>query len=298
MALPGMDPGLGLQPEWTGQFSSKFCERGTGKPSSKRIVETHIRNGNDASLAQNGFGQYASDLRGLVNSESKKIMPSVGSQVFDWRPSKRPLSQPGGDHFVKPEGRRNQDGVGEAPGKALAIRERRHIRQVESKEEHGDRPVGPQAVLRPNGLRAAEQPAREVDLSYEMQRKVPHYSMREARNGIGCKAHGDKAYKHPEYSDRFYQMGNLVVGAGFHRGGFKRTEPRNATSVVLAEVQRKEGAKTFDEKQADMLAYEARAEVEELTMKWERHVLKTTATAQYEEPSDSEDEASGAPATR
>jgi len=295
MALPGMDPAFGYQPEWPGQCSSKFCDRGSGKPSGKRNVETHIRNGDSASLAHNGFGQFFSDQRGLINSESKKIMPSVGSQVFDWRPSKRPLSEPGGDHFVKPEGRRCQE---EAPGKNVAIRERRHIRQVESKEEHGDRPVGPQTVLRPNGLRAAEQPAREVDLTYEMQRKVPNYSMREARNGIGCKAHGDKAYKHPEYSDKFYQVGNLVVGAGFHRGHFKRTEPRNATSLVLADVQRKEGAKTFDEKQADMLAYEARTEVEELTRQWERQVLKTTAAAQYEEPSDSEDEAAGAPATR
>lgn len=288
MALPGMDPALGLQPEWPGQFSGKFVERGNAKPSGKRVVETHIRNGDDASLARNGFGQYFSDTRGLILPESKKILPSVGSQVFDWRPSKRPLSQPGADHHVKPEGRRQ---IEEAPGKALAIREKRHIRQVESKEEHSDRPCGAKTVIRQNGLRAAEQPAREVDITYEMQRKVPHYSLRDQRNGIGCKCYGDKAYKHPEYSDKFFQNGQLVVGAGFYRGHFKKTEPRNATSVVLVEVPRKEGAMTFEERVAMEEREQVNKEVEELTQKWERHVLKTTDAAKYEEPSDSEDEA-------
>lgn len=296
MALPGMDPALGCQTEWHGQFSGAFIERHSAKPQGKRMVDTNIRNGDSASLARNGFGQYFCDTRGLVIPESKKILPSVGSQVFDWRPSKRPLSQPGADHIVKAEGRRLAE---EAPGKALAIREKRHIRQVESKEEHSDRPVGPRTVIREhNGLRAAEQPAREVDLTYEMQRKAKDYSLRDMRSGIGCKSYGDKAYKHPEYSDRFFQMGNLITGAGFARGHFKRTEPRNATSVVLVEVQRKEGALTFAEKEEQMLATEARTEVEELTQNWERNVLKTTGAANYEEPSDSEDEGPGAPATK
>merc|ERR1712046_15789 len=146
-------------------------------------------------------------------------------------------------------------------------------------------------VKRDNGLRAADQPAREVDISLEMQRKVPAYSLLDCRNGIGCKVHGDKAYKHPEYSDKFFKIGELVVGSGFQRGHYKKTLPRNATSVQLVEVQRKEGAKTFEEKQQEMLAFEARTEVEELTLKWERSVLKTTDAAKYEEPSDSEDEA-------
>merc|ERR1711865_1346837 len=164
------------------------------------------------------------------------------------------------------------------------------LSQVESKEEHSDRPMGPQTVVRPNGLRAADQPVREVDITYEMQRKVPHYSLHEMRSGIDCKAYGDKAYKHPEYSDRFFKMGQLVVGAGFTRGHYKKTEPRNAISVQLAEVVRKEGAMTFDERQAMMAADEARAGVEGLTRNWERSVLKTTPAAAYDEPSDSENE--------
>jgi len=287
MALPGMDPSYGCQPEWPGQFSGKFCERGSAKPIGKRMVETNIRNGDEASLARNGFGQYFGDTRGLESMESKKILPCPGSQVFEWKSSKRPLAQPGCEHLTKNEGRRLIDS---APGKSLAIREKRHIRQVESKEEATDRPCGPQTVVRQNGLRAADQPAREVDISYEMQRKVPHYSLHEMRHGIDCKAYGDKAYKHPEYSDKFFQVGQLVVGAGFHRGHYKKTEPRNATSVQLVEVKRKEGAMTFEEREAQMLAYEARTEVEELTRNWERSVLKDTKSAAYEEPSDSENE--------
>jgi len=298
MALPGMGgsgswqaghhPDFGSQPEWPGQFSGKFVERGSAKNQGKKVVQTHIRNGDDTSLARNGFGGYFSDTRGLSCAEGKKILPSVGSQVFEWRPSKRALSQPGSDHNEKPEGRRLCDA---APGKSLAIREKRHIRQVESKEEHSDRPNGKNAVVRANGLRAADQPAREVDLSYEMQRKVPHYSLHDARNGIGCAVHGDKPYKHPEYSDEFFKAGNLVIGAGFARGHFKKTEPRNAISLVPANVVRKEDAMTFADREALNAANEARAEVEELTKQWERQILKTTEVAKYDEPSDSEDEA-------
>lgn len=286
-----MDPAFGCQPEWPGQHSAKFVDRGSGKPMGRRVVDTHVRSGSETGLARNGFGQYFSDTRGLVASESKKILPCPGSKVFEWKPSKRFNPEPGHDHYEKPEGRRL---VESAPGKSLAVREKRHIRQVESKEEHSDRPLGPRVVVRQNGLRAADQPAQEVDISYEMQRKVLHYSLGDQRNGIGCKAHGDKAYKHPEYSDKFFKVGNLVVGSSFHRGHYKKTEPRNATSVQLAVVERRPGpVKTFEEKQQEDLAWEARTEVEELTRKWEHSVLKTV-DGKYEAPSDSEDEAAGA----
>lgn len=273
MALPGMDPGYGCQPEWPGQQSGKFTEPRTGYPIGRRIVETSIRNGDSASLARNGFGQFASDTRGLMSSESKKIVAMPGSEVFDWRPSRRSISQPGCEHFEKAEGRKLAES---APGKALGIREKRHVRQVESKEEHSDRPIGPRAVVRDNGYRAADQPAREVDITYEMQRKVPNYSLHDQRSGIGCKCYGDKAYKHPEYSDRFYQMGNLVVGSGFARGHFKQTEPRNAMALVPTKaelMERKVGARTFEQKEADELAFNSRLEAEELTVKWEGSVL-------------------------
>lgn len=291
MALPGMDLGMSFQPEWPGQHSGKFTDSKSAKASGKRIVQTKIRNGEETGLARQGFGAYFTDAGGLVGSESKKILPCPGSDVFEWRSSKKPLYVPGSEHFVKPEGRRS---IEPGPGKALGIREKRHIRQVESKEEHSDSPCGPQVVYRENGLRAQDQPAREVDISLEMQRKAQYYSLHDARNGIGCKVHGDKAYKHPEYSDRFYQVGEHIVGSSFHRGNYKKTLPRNATSVQLVEVQRKEGAKTFEERQQELLIDEARAEVEELTRKWERSVLKTTDAAKYEEPSDSEDEAPAA----
>ena len=39
-------------------------------------------------------------------------------------------------------------------------------------QEYGDLPVAKGTVMRENGLRAADQPAREVDVTVEMQRKV------------------------------------------------------------------------------------------------------------------------------
>jgi len=283
----GHDPAHGCQPEWPGQFSGKFCERGTAKPVGKKMVETNIRNGLETGLARNGFGQYFTDTRGLASTESKKIINFPGSDVFEWKSSKRTLSAPGEFATVKNEGTGRTE---PAPGKALAIRERRHIRIVESKEEVSDRPVGPQMVIRQNGIRASDQPAREVDITYEMQRKVPHYSLEEMRHGIGCKAYGDKAYKHPEYSDRFFKMGQLVVGAGFQRGHYKRTIPRNETDFQLAQAERKVGALTFEEKEKQEAAFEARTEVEELTRQWEKNVLRTAKSAAYEPPSDSDDE--------
>lgn len=287
MALPGMDPALGLQPEWPGQFSGKFVDKHTGHPAGKRVIQNRIRNGDDTGLARNGFGAYFSDTRGLIGSESKKILPCPGGDVLEWKASKRPIVEPGHDHYEKPEGRRLVDAP---PGKMMNLCEKRHLRQVESKEEYHDRPAGPKIVHRENGLRAADQPAREVDITYEMQRKVPHYSLIGQRNGIGVKVQGDKAYKHPEYSDRFFKLGNLVVGSGFVRGSYKKTEPRNATSVHLVPMQRRDGpVKSFEEKEREMLMMESRMEVEELTLKWEKGVLKES-DAKYEEPSDSEDE--------
>merc|ERR1719446_986464 len=147
---------MGCQPEWMGQYSAKFTEGTSAYPRGKKCVETNIRNGDETGLARNGFGQYFTDTRGLVaSSESKKILVVPPSDVMQWKPSKRTLAQPGTDHYLKPEGRRL---VESAPGRAVNIREKRHIRQVESKEEYSDRPVGPATVYRANGLRAAEQP--------------------------------------------------------------------------------------------------------------------------------------------
>lgn len=265
---------MGFQPEWPGQCSAKFTDKNTGRPVGRRIIETNIRNGDSTGLARQGFGAYSTDTRGLESSESKKILPCPGSEVFEWRPCRSRILQPGHDHYEKPEGRRK----GEAPpGKMIALCEKRHLRQVESKEEHGDRPVGPKVVHRENGYRAADQPAREVDISYEMQRKVPQYNLLQQRNGIGCKVAGDKAYKHPEYSDRFFKVGNLVVGSGFARGDYKRTEPRNSTSLHVVKVVKRDGpVKSYEEKQAEMFMDEARMEVEELTLKWEGDILRTS----------------------
>lgn len=251
-------------------------------------VETHARHGDETGLACNGFGQFFTDPRGLASNEGKKMVPCPSGQAFEWRSSKRPIPAPGSEHVEKPEGLRK---VEQAPGRSVSIRERRHIRQVESKEEITDRPVGPAVVIRENGLRAVDQPAREVDLTHEIQRKVQINDLRTQRNGFSCKSLGDKAYKHPEYSDKFFHTGNIIVGSGFHRGHFKKTEPRNATSVQLVTMERKGGpAKSFEEKQREKLVFEARMEVEELTVDWEKEVLKQTADAKYEYE-DSDDEA-------
>eukprot|EP00438_Fugacium_kawagutii_P030693 Skav235497 [mRNA] locus=scaffold153:207137:211276:+ [translate_table: standard] len=68
----------------------------------------------------------------------------------------------------------------------------------------------PGTVVRENGIRAADQPAREVDVTVEMQRKARNEELDMKRNGIGCRALGDKNYRHPEYMSRFFHSGELI----------------------------------------------------------------------------------------
>eukprot|EP00435_Cladocopium_sp_Y103_P065193 s832_g27.t1 len=103
--------------------------------------------------------------------------------------------------------------------------------------------------MRDNGIRAADQPAREVDVTVEMQRKARNHELDSKRNGIGCRSLGDKNYRHPEYMSRFFHSGELIVGSG-------------------------PPAKTYMEKQRERAMQEAEAEVENLTLRWEADTLK------------------------
>jgi len=42
-----------------------------------------------------------------------------------------------------------------------------------------------------------------------MHKKPRPATLEEQRNGIGCASLGDKYYKYPEYSKRFYHEGNI-----------------------------------------------------------------------------------------
>ncbi|CAE8681357.1 unnamed protein product, partial [Polarella glacialis] len=287
MALPGMD--MHMPPsaagEWPGAVSAKFTDKFTARPLLRKMVDTDCRNGSTSGLANNGFGRYFADRGGLIPTEGKRIAHVPASEVVAWRPSVRPLAEPGSLHLEKPEGRLQ---VEHAPGKVFSMPEKRHLRQVESKEEYSDRAVGMRVVYRENGLRAYDQPAREIDVQTEMQRKAKNSDLLSQRNGIGCRSLGDKNYRHPDYCGRFHQAGGLIVGSGFHRGMHSKTEPRNSTSVqlVMADGDRKP-SKTYKEKLLEQEAQEAQAEVEELTRNWETGTLKE-CDEKYAEPIDSE----------
>lgn len=286
MALPGMDLDVRAAGEWPGAVSGKFTDKFTALPLRRRMPDSVCRNGDSISLAQNGFGRYFTDTDGLIPNAGKRLIPVHGSQVYNWRPSKRALSEPGALHLEKPEGRGRVD---MPPSKVFSMPEKRHIRQVESKEEYHDRPNGIMAIRRENGLRAAEQPATEIDISSEMSRKVRPLDLDSRRNGIDCRSLGDKPYRHPEYDSKFHHAGELIVGSGFHRGMHPKTEPRNSTSFTVFEGERRP-TKSYQEKQMEQQAFEAQAEVEELTKKWEAATLKE-CDEKYVEVSDSEDEA-------
>eukprot|EP00933_Yihiella_yeosuensis_P075188 TRINITY_DN84424_c0_g1_i1.p1 TRINITY_DN84424_c0_g1~~TRINITY_DN84424_c0_g1_i1.p1 ORF type:complete len:313 (+),score=47.82 TRINITY_DN84424_c0_g1_i1:37-939(+) len=294
MALPGMDLSVAQAGEWPGAVSGKFTDKFTARPLCRRMLDTEVKHGAVTGLAQNGFGKYFTDKEGLRASESKRVIPMPQSEVCMWRPSKRPLSEPGALHLEKPDGRAR---VPEPPGRVYSMPEKRHIRQVESKEEYGDRAVGPRVVVRENGLRACDQPAREVDVQNEMQRKNRALDLLSQRNGIGVRSMGDKAYRHPEYMNGFHKAGNLIVGSSFHRGMHAKTVPRNSTSINIVIDTSKPPVKSYMEKLREREVLEAQAEVEELTRNWEKGTLRESKGLEcdksYTDPidSDSEDEA-------
>jgi len=273
-----------------------FTDKLHGKPSTRKIVDTDCRHGPYHSVAQQGFGAFFADKEGLIIPESKRIIGSKPSEVFEWRPTKRALSEPGNRHYEKPEGLKT---VEKPPPQIFSIREKRHIRMHPSKEEYGDRPVGPQLVYNENGVRAAHQIAHEIDISNELQRKerIPHLGKQ--RNGVGCRALGDKNYRHPDYEPGFHHAGGLIVGSTFQRGSFKKTEARNATSIKLS-VGGKRTMKSYEEKQREREREEERGEVSNLTQatvhqganvdSWEAYALKMCATANYQDEWDDLDE--------
>jgi len=285
MALPGMLPDPRSVAEWPGAVSSKFRDKFTGQLLGRKKVDCHAAEGDSTSLARNGFGRFFNDTEGLSICQGRRFIPDGYGETHQWRPCKRQLSEPGMLHIEKNEGR----GMVDPPAsRVFSIPERRHVRQVESKKEYGDLPVAKGTVMRENGLRAADQPAREVDVTVEMQRKARNQELDVKRNGIGCRCLGDKNYRHPEYMTRFFHSGELVVGSGFHRGMHAKTEPRNS-NVVHIELDHRPPAKTYMEKMREKAMQEAEAEVEDLTLRWEADTLKECDDG-YLEPIDSDEE--------
>jgi len=254
MAVPGLE-GYGgggyhngpikpdnFHPEWQGSIASKWMDRNSNLPHSRKIVPTCCRNGDDGSFARQGPAGYFNDERGLMQIEGKKPVQGPTGGVHQWRPAKKPLSEPGADHWEKPEGLKK---VETKTSEVRFRKEKLHIRQIESKEEHYDRPCGPKTVMAPNGVRAADQPAQEIDLSRVLRRKVRIEHLQEQRNGIPARSLGDKQYRHPEYCNEFYKAGGLIIGSTFTRGHYAKTLPRNSTAWKEFAAEKPEAVKAM-----------------------------------------------------
>ncbi|CAJ1443780.1 unnamed protein product [Effrenium voratum] len=280
MALPGMLADPREIAEWPGAVSSKFRDKFTGLPLCRKAEHRP-----EPSGLRNGLAQYFTDNSVQHCGQGRRLIEVPQGETFQWRPSKRQLSEPGLGHIEKNEGRAM---VAEPPTRGFSIPERRHIRQLESKQEHGDLAVAKGTVYRENGLRAAEQPAREIDVTVEFQRKARNQELDVKRNGIGCRTLGDKSYRHPEYMSRFYHAGELAVGSSFHRGMHAKTEPRNSNTVHII-MDHRPPVKSYMEKMKERAMKDAEAEVESLTLRWEADTLKECDVA-WEEPIDSDEE--------
>jgi len=273
-------------PEWPGATSGIFCDRFTALPLRRKMVDTPFKHGAPEGLACNGFGRYFTDVDGLAVNQCKRQIRPPSSKTLAWRPGKRPLLEPGLLQIEKPEGLARVEPV---RPKVYPMTEKRHIRQVESKLEHQDRPCSKRIVYRENNLKAADQPAKEIDITTEMTRKARLEDLMVKRNLIDCHCLGDKYYRHPEYAPGFYKAGGLITGSSFHRGMCKKTVPRNSMSMLLIERGERRISKTYQEKQAEREVEDAQFEVHALTASWETHTLKECDKT-YHEPVDSEDE--------
>jgi len=280
------------EPEWPGASSYKFADPKHGSYASRQIVPTMCRNGPEHGLARNGFGAYSNDSRGLEITEGKRTFAQRPPVHMEWRPAQR---------YIEAPGRQKRDDVTgvrivEQPLRDIRrVPEKRHLRQVSSKEEAGDRPQGPQTVYRENGLRAVDQPAQEVDISKEFNRRVRVPDMTAQRNGVQCRSLGDKSYRHPDYERNFHQIGGLVVGSTFLRGDHKKTESKNKTNVIIAQenLDRTQG-KSWEEWKHDQREERRRehlaGEVAELTLNWEASTLKHYDATSADLDSDDEEE--------
>ncbi len=118
--------------------------------------------------------------------------------------------------------------------------------------------------------------------------------MIEQRNGIGIKALGDKYYKQPEYSDRFFKSAGdgLVVGSGFVRGSYEKTIPLGTVDyeVFMAENPRAARRKSYAELEKERAQAASEADATGL-VSWERDNLKEVLGEEnFYEPSDSDEE--------
>merc|ERR1719422_499377 len=126
MAMPD-----GPMLEWAGATSGKFKDKFHGGEVSRQQIPVPWNHGFSHGIAQNGLGRYFNDSAGLVPTEGRRAVPvAAGGQTLQWRSSRRTLSEPGSQHFERAEGIRQ---VESPPRKIFSIREKRHIRQVESK---------------------------------------------------------------------------------------------------------------------------------------------------------------------
>ncbi|CAJ1447318.1 unnamed protein product [Effrenium voratum] len=169
--------------EWPGAVSAKFTDKLTGLPLRRKPIDAPFKYGAQEGLARNGFGRYFTDEDGLIPNQMKRFIPMPDSQTLVWRPGKRPLAEPGLSNIEKPEGLARVESF---CAKVYTTSEKRHIRQLESKEEIQDRPWGKRTVYRENRLRASDQPAREIDITTEMRRKARVEDLLLQRNLIEC----------------------------------------------------------------------------------------------------------------
>ncbi|CAD7923868.1 unnamed protein product [Amoebophrya sp. A120] len=296
----------GQHAEWAGSVPSKWMDRASNNLRSRHIVHTAARNGDGDSLARMGFGCYYEDKRGLERTHGLKYIPEPQFPEGEWKPLVKKVEEVSGwDRPDRPEGTKRPPKMeGQRP---TMRREKRHVRQVESHQEIFDIPEGKHIAmidhLHPDGsksqLRQADKVAFEATLENSMTRKrVQPRTLTEQRNGIPCASLGDKYYKFPEYSDKFFHglsastTAELICGSGFVRGSYQKTIPRMTTNweAFAAECYPEScRRKPFAQLEKEREQKEAEDSVEVLHKTWEKKELKF-GDPKYVEPSDSEDE--------
>lgn len=183
--------------EWEGQQPQKF----KGGKLVDRLRSTQI------NFAPGLLGETSNGLGKLKGKRHYESQAEI--KINKWKSCIKTIKEP----QRKPEQPRRFSSLGPIITESKPRPERKHI-QVSSSKEGSYLPHHTKIVRTDKGFRVQDLPTDEFDFhKTQMGLKKRVTDLLNMRNTLPQKSAGDKPYKKPEYSNKFYHEGGLVIGS-------------------------------------------------------------------------------------